>query len=194
MVGTIMRAFDIVFGVIGIFLILRIVLQIFNVSRQNPFFRFLELLTDPIVNVVNRILGIPTYRRYDLSTIAMLAASVIMIWALRALVMWPLQFVVDLQTRIMTPLGTVGFVLREILRLTFDLYSMALFVRILFEWVRIPYSSTVMRFLWNITEPVLAPIRRAIPKFGGLDFSPMIAILLLNWLRNGVFMMLAWIF
>ena len=194
MVSTIMRAFDLVFGVIGMFLILRIVLQIFRVPRQNPFFRFLEVVTDPIVNQVNRILGIPAYRQYDLSTIAMLAASAIVIWVLRALVMWPLQFVNDLQTRIMTPMGIVGFILREILRLTFDLYSMALFVRILFEWVRIPYSSKVMRFLWDITEPVLAPIRRAIPSYGGLDFSPLIAFFLLNLLEGGVFMMLGWIF
>ena len=51
-----------------------------------------------------------------------------------------------------------------------------------------------MRFLWDITEPVLAPIRRAIPTFGGLDFSPVIAFFLLNLLESGVFMMLAWVF
>lgn len=193
-VSTIMRAFDIVFGVIGMFLILRIVLQIFRVSRQNPFFRFFETVTDPIVNQVNRILGIPAYRRYDLSTIAMLAASVIVIWVLRTLLIWVLQLVLNVPGWAANPLQSIGGLLIFVLRLAFDLYSMALFVRILFEWVRIPYSSTVMRFLWNITEPILAPIRRVLPTFGGLDFSPIIAYFLLNLLENFVFTMLGWIF
>ena len=194
MISTIIRALDIVFGAIGLFLILRIVLQIFRVPRQNPFMRFLETVTDPIVNQVNRLLGIPAYRQYDLSTIAMLAASAIVIWVLRTLVIWVLQFVLYVPVWAMNPLTGIGNFLIFALRLVFDLYSMALFVRILFEWVRIPYSSKVMRFLWDITEPLLAPIRRAIPAFGGLDFSPVIAFFLLNLLESGVFMMLGWVF
>ena len=194
MIDAIMSAFDIVFGVIGLFLILRIVLQIFRVSRQNPFFRFLEIVTDPIVDLVNRVLGIPAYRRYDLSTIAMLAASVIVIWVLRMLLISVLQLAVYVPRWVANPLQSIGSVLRFVLRLIFDLYSMALFVRILFEWVRIPYSSKVMRFLWDITEPVLAPIRRTIPTYGGFDFSPLIAFFLLNLLESFVFTMLGWIF
>jgi len=37
----------------------------------------------------------------------------------------------------------------------------------------------VMRFLIQITEPLLAPIRRNLPTMGGLDFSPMVALLIL---------------
>ncbi len=37
-----------------------------------------------------------------------------------------------------------------------------------------------MRFLIRITEPVLAPLRRYIPPVGGLDFSPMIALILIQ--------------
>ena len=43
-----------------------------------------------------------------------------------------------------------------------------------------------MRFLDNITEPVLAPLRALIPSqiFGNLDLSPLLAILLLNLVRS----------
>ena len=81
-----------------------------------------------------------------------------------------------------------------VLGLVFDLYSMALLARVLFEWIRVPYSSRVMRFLWDITEPLLAPIRGVLPSFGGLDFSPLIAFFLLNFAQRLVFMMLGWIF
>ncbi len=193
-VSTIMRVFDIVFGLIGMVLILRIVLQLFKVSYQNPIMRALEAVTDPIVSVVNRILGIPAYRRYDLSTIAVLAASVIVIWVVRTLIVWLFQLILFVPGWVLSPLSSVYGILTFVLRLVFELYSMALLVRILFEWVRVPYSSRVMRFLWDITEPVLAPIRRALPPFGGLDFSPLIAFFLLNLLERAVFTMLSWVF
>lgn len=38
--------------------------------------------------------------------------------------------------------------------------------------------------LWRLTEPVLAPIRRILPNFGGLDLSPVVLILLLWFVRS----------
>ena len=46
------------------------------------------------------------------------------------------------------------------------------------------WSVGIPRFLWDVTEPVLAPVRRLIPAFGGIDFSPLIVILLLSFLNN----------
>jgi YggT family protein len=46
------------------------------------------------------------------------------------------------------------------------------------------WSQGIPRFLWDVTEPVLAPVRRVLPPFGGLDFSPLVAIVLLQ-LANG---------
>jgi YggT family protein len=45
--------------------------------------------------------------------------------------------------------------------------------------MRISYYHPVARFLIQITEPVLAPLRRYIPPVGGLDFTPMVALLIL---------------
>ena len=41
--------------------------------------------------------------------------------------------------------------------------------------------------LWRLTEPVLAPIRRILPNFGGLDLSPVVLILILYFARNLLF-------
>jgi YggT family protein len=48
------------------------------------------------------------------------------------------------------------------------------------------WSSGIPRFLWDVTEPVLAPVRRILPAFGGIDFSPLIVILLLSFINNYV--------
>jgi YggT family protein len=46
---------------------------------------------------------------------------------------------------------------------------------------RNPFVNTVGRFLYQITQPVLRPIQRVIPPFGGMDISPIVLILLLGF-------------
>jgi len=46
------------------------------------------------------------------------------------------------------------------------------------------WSSGLPRFLYDVTEPVLAPVRRILPPLGGLDFSPLVVIIVLQ-LVNG---------
>ena len=54
--------------------------------------------------------------------------------------------------------------------------QVAIIVRVLLSWVpvRLPYG--LGEFVWSITEPILGPIRRALPMAGGIDFSPLIAL------------------
>jgi len=46
-------------------------------------------------------------------------------------------------------------------------------------------------FLWRVTEPVLAPLRRVLPNLGGIDISPVLLIIGLYFIRNLVFEILA---
>ena len=61
----------------------------------------------------------------------------------------------------------------------FTLYTLAFIARAFLSWMRISSYLPVARFLIQITEPVLAPLRRYIPPVGGLDFTPMVALLIL---------------
>ncbi|HVG95437.1 MAG TPA: YggT family protein [Chloroflexota bacterium] len=57
----------------------------------------------------------------------------------------------------------------------------AIFLRAIFSWFVPPGSDNViMRFLRDITEPVLAPLRRVLPSMGMLDLSPFVAMILLQ--------------
>ena len=49
-------------------------------------------------------------------------------------------------------------------------------------WPNLDYRNPVVEFLMTVTEPILAPIRAVVPRFGMFDISPMLAILLLNLL------------
>jgi len=57
----------------------------------------------------------------------------------------------------------------------------AIFVRALLSWFMPNDGSGLMRVLMDVTEPVLAPIRRLLPPVGGFDFSPILAMVLI-WL------------
>jgi len=70
-------------------------------------------------------------------------------------------------------------ILLRFINLAFTLYEFAIIARALLPWFRIDPYHPVMRFLIQITEPLLAPIRRNLPTMGGLDFSPMVALLIL---------------
>jgi YggT family protein len=70
-------------------------------------------------------------------------------------------------------------VLLRLIDLAFTLYSLAFVARALLPWFRVSPYHPVMRFLIQITEPLLAPLRRYIRPMGGLDFTPMVALLLL---------------
>lgn len=53
------------------------------------------------------------------------------------------------------------------------------------------FVRSVGEFLWRVTEPVLAPLRRVLPNLGGIDISPVILIILLYFIRNLVFEVVA---
>ena len=55
----------------------------------------------------------------------------------------------------------------------------AIFMRAAASWFVRDLGNPLMRFLSDVTEPLLAPMRRVIPTGMGVDFSPMIAILIL---------------
>ena len=61
---------------------------------------------------------------------------------------------------------------------------LAIFVRVIMSWVpmRLPFGLNELVF--NVTEPVLSPIRRYVPMAGGMDFSPFIALLLIQLIAS----------
>jgi YggT family protein len=56
--------------------------------------------------------------------------------------------------------------------------------RVLASWTQPSGGGGLTAFLYQVTEPILGPIRRILPPTGGLDWSPMIAILLLSFLTR----------
>jgi len=61
-----------------------------------------------------------------------------------------------------------------------NLFSLAILIRVILSWVRFDPYHPVSVFIYQVTEPVLAPIRRFLPSMGMIDFSPLVALVLIQ--------------
>jgi YggT family protein len=76
--------------------------------------------------------------------------------------------------------------------LALDIYWWLLIASAVFSWLyafnvvnsRNQFVGTIGNFLFRITEPVLAPVRRFLPDLGGIDISPIIVLLIIFFIRQ----------
>jgi YggT family protein len=66
-----------------------------------------------------------------------------------------------------------------------QIYSFILLARVLLSWFpNIDRSNQIVQFLYDVTEPVLKPIRDMLPQNGMMDFSPLVAFLIITVLTR----------
>ena len=66
------------------------------------------------------------------------------------------------------------------LQAVIQVLTFAILVRILISWFPMNPGNPLIVLLWQITEPILAPFRRILPRMGMFDLSPMVAIIVLQ--------------
>ena len=71
----------------------------------------------------------------------------------------------------------------SIVRILCDLLTMLILLRVVVSWYSPRPTNKPIIILYRLTEPFLAPLRRIIPRFGPLDFSPLAAVILLQLIR-----------
>lgn len=84
-------------------------------------------------------------------------------------------------------IGNIIIALASILNLVLTLYMYIIIAGAVLSWVNPDPYNPIVRFIHNVTEPVLYQVRRRIPvNFGGIDFSPFIVILVILLLTSGL--------
>jgi YggT family protein len=162
--------------------ILLVVLRfIINYADVNPFSKpalLVRRLTDPLLMPVRRALAGFGIDPKIAPLITILLAILVGWFAVQltdSVIRTAAGVLLSTQRRQFTAL--VGYVLYGAL----DIYSLLIFIRIIFSWGMVSYSNRIMRFLVNVTDPLLVPLRRMIPPFGMMDLSPIVAFILI-WL------------
>ena len=167
-----------VLGLLTMMFLLRFIMQALRVSFHNPIGQTVMALTDFAVKPARRF--VPSWKKNDLSTlllafITQVILKFVMLWlgdflfAVADVPVWPNIFALSL-------IGVVSAIL--------DIFFYALLSHVILSWVN-PHSP-IAPVLHSITRPILGPIQRIIPTMGGIDFSPLVAILLLQMLNASV--------
>jgi len=79
-------------------------------------------------------------------------------------------------------LNEVAYVLEFVI----NIYMYIIIARAIISWVNPDPYNPIVRFLYQVTEPVLSRVRRLLPNMGGLDLSPLIVLLVIFFLQKFV--------
>ncbi len=72
----------------------------------------------------------------------------------------------------------------------FNVYIYIVIARVLLSWIPHNPSQPIFKFIYETTEPVMAPFSRLIPSMGGIDFSPIMVIFVIEIVRKIVLSLL----
>jgi YggT family protein len=152
--------------------LLRVLLQLSRADFRNPLAQAVLALTNWLVMPLRRIL--PPAGRFDTASFAaliavQLAASLIL-FRFRTGALFPL-----------VPLLVSA--LRSLALSTLLLYTILIFIYAALSFIAPGARSPATALLASLCEPLLRPLRRLLPDIGGIDFSPLVAILGLTALR-----------
>ena len=146
-------------------IILRLLLQLVRANFYNPLSQFTVKLTNPLLRPLRRF--IPPLGIVDTSSIVL--ALLFQLVIIETLAIISGVFLSPVQALIW---GTLG-----IAKLIVSLFFICILVSFVVSWVA-PYSQhPALEIVRSLLEPVLSPFRRLIPPIGGIDISPMFAML-----------------
>ncbi len=149
--------------------LLRLVLQWVRADFYNPLCQFIVRVTNPLVIPLRRL--IPAAGRLDsASLVAALALQV-------AVTLLLLNLACIGEPGVLQILGLAAL---RLVHLLLRIYFFALLIHVLLSWIAPGGYNPAISLLASLCEPLLAPFRRLIPPVGGIDLSPLFAILVLQ--------------
>ena len=84
-----------------------------------------------------------------------------------------------------------NYTLINIINISFQIYTYLIIARVILSWVQHNPHNQYIQLLYKVTEPVLQPFRNLFSSFSiGVDFSPILAIFALNFVKNMIIRML----
>ncbi|MCH1490944.1 MAG: YggT family protein [Luminiphilus sp.] len=155
-----------------ILVVVRGMLQTARADFYNPISQFVVRATNPPLRVMHRV--IPGKGRFDPSVLV-LAVVVQIIAILTTLLLAGFGLPSLLTLLVWSLIGVAGLIVNA--------YLVALIVMIVVSWVAPGTRHPAVLLTYQITEPVMAPVRSLLPSAGGLDFSPILVFIVINVLQ-----------
>ena len=148
--------------------LLRFWLPFLRANFRNPIAQGILRFTSPLIVPVRRF--VPPLGRID-------TATVLVTLAIECVVVFVLFQIIGRTT---DPAFVVIVALSQLAILSLHLFSIAIFARVILSWFGQQTYHPLAALAGELSEPIMRPFRRMIPPLGGIDFSPMVALILLQ--------------
>ena len=150
-------------------MLLRFLLQLVRADFYNPISQFLVKITNPLVIPLRKI--VPGVGGLDVASL--LLALLLQLAGIIALLLVNGLGLPNIGLLLVwSALGVVGLLV--------NMYFFALLAMIILSWVAAGSRHPAIFLLYQLTEPVMAPVRKMLPAMGGMDFSPILVFILIN--------------
>ncbi len=168
MTNPIIFIIDSLFSLYILAVLLRFLLQWSNADFYNPISQFLVKITHPPLKLLRRF--IPAIGKIDTSSLVL--ALLLQITA---------DFTILVLKGVMISFAALLILsFTQLVSLFFNIFIFAIFARAILSWIDPASYNSATSILYSLTEPVLNLCRRIIPDLGGIDLSPLAALLLLQ--------------
>ena len=152
--------------------IVRFILQLVRADFYNPLSQFIVSATNPLLMPLRKV--VPGFFGIDI-------ASIILALLLQMATMTLLMLVKG--NGLPPILLLLAYSAYELVSLVLNIYLFSLIVIVIVSWIAPGGHNPAVALLSSITEPLLRPIRNTLPSTGGLDFSVMVALLIIYILK-----------
>ena len=154
-----------IFDILMFLLLLRLLLQLTRADFYNPLSQAIVRLTNPVLRPLRRF--IPAVGRID-------TASIVLILVLQMLAVWLKIVMVGSSAGVA---AIAVFAVAEIVSKAIYIFMFAIFVQVIASWVAPGSYNPALSLIDSITHPLLKPLRAVLPPLGGLDLTPMLALI-----------------
>lgn len=177
LLSPLMLIINTLFDLYILLVLLRFMLQMLRADFYNPVSQFIVRLTTPPLQILRRF--IPSVAGQDTAAIVL---CLLLIYA-KFLLMRVLSIPAVHIGGVMAPLsvsygGLMIFSIADLLALLLTVFLVAIIIKVILSWVNPGHYNPVIGLVDKLAEPVIRPVRKFMPPIGGLDLSPMFAILL----------------
>ncbi len=151
-------------------ILLRLLLQWVRADFYNPLSQFLIKATNPVVIPARRI--VPSIGKLDTASVV-----VMLLLELAQLVIINLISQADYGFQFL-----LVFAIKKLLVTLLMTYFVLIIARVVVSWIANQSRHPLIPLIYQLTEPVLRPINKLVPPIGGIDLSPLFALIALRFL------------
>jgi len=153
------------FGLYIAIVMIRFLLQWARADFYNPVSQFVVKVTSPVLRPMRKV--IPGYGGLDLS-------ALVLAWLLKAAELALLSMLLGLGRN---PLAALIWAIPALIGLIISIFLFGILLRVILSWVNPDPYNPAVALLNRITDPIMVPAQRLIPAIGGIDLSPMVAMI-----------------